>query len=96
MKRLTLTDAICIDEVFVDFDEYCKYALVIQDFHTGEPLDLLRSRRKNITEPYFLSISREERANVRYLISDMYNPYINYVEQYSPNAVSVVDSFHVI
>ena len=45
MKRLTLTDAICIDEVFVDFDEYCKYALVIQDF---------------------------------------------------PNAVSVVDSFHVI
>lgn len=26
----------------------------------------------------------------------MYNPYIAYVEKYFPNAVSVVDSFHVI
>lgn len=96
MNRLALTDAICVDEVFVDLDEYCKYTLVIQDFHIGEPIDLLRSRRKNVTEPYFLSIPREERAAVKYLISDMYNPYINYVEQYFPNAVSVIDSFHVI
>lgn len=33
---------------------------------------------------------------MKYLISDMYNPYISYVEKYFPNAVSVVDSFHVI
>lgn len=96
MNRLPLTDAICVDEVFIDLDEYCKYALVIQDFHTGEPIDLLRSRRKNVTEPYFLSIPRDERAAVKYLITDMYNPYINYVDQYFPNAVPVIDSFHVI
>ena len=53
MNRLTLTDTSCVDEVFVDLDEYCKYALVIQDFHTGEPIDLLRNRGKNITVPYF-------------------------------------------
>lgn len=27
---------------------------------------------------------------------DMYNPYISYVGKYFPNAVPVVDSFHVI
>lgn len=96
MDRLPLTDAICIDEVFLDMDEYCKYALVIQDFHTGDPIDLLRSRRTNVTEPYFVSIPIEERNAVRYLISDMYNQYISYVDKYFPNAVSVVDSFHVI
>lgn len=96
MDRLPLTDAICIDEVFLDMDEYCKYALVIQDFHTGDPIDLLRSRRANVTEPYFVSIPIEERNAVRYLISDMYNQYISYVDKYFPNAVSVVDSFHVI
>ena len=96
MDRLPLTDAICIDEVFLDMDEYCKYALIIQDFHTGDPIDLLRSRRTNVTEPYFVSIPIEERNAVRYLISDMYNQYISYVEKYFPNAVSVVDSFHVI
>lgn len=56
LDRLTLTDAISIDEVFLDMDEHCKYALVIQDFHTGDPIDLLRSRRSNVTEPYFTSI----------------------------------------
>ncbi len=61
IDRLPLTDVISIDEVFLDMDEYCKYALVIQDFHTGDPIDLLRSRRTNVTEPYFVSIPPEER-----------------------------------
>lgn len=96
MDRLSLTDAISVDEVFLDMDEHCKYALVIQDFHTGDPIDLLRSRRANVTEPYFASIPLEERLAVKYLISDMYNQYIAYVDKYFPNAVPVVDSFHVI
>lgn len=49
---------------------------MIQDFATGEPIDLVINRRKEIT--------------------DMYRPYINYVDSYFPNAISVVDSFHVI
>lgn len=96
LDRLSLTDAISVDEVFLDMDDYCKYALVVQDFHTGDPINLLRSRRTNVTEPYFTSIPIEERLEVRYLISDMYNPYIAYVEKYFPNATPVVDSFHVI
>ena len=96
MDRLPLTDAICIDEVFLDMDEHCKYALVIQDFHTGDPIDLLRSRRVNVTEPYFVSLPTSEKNSVKYLISDMYNQYISYVDKYFPNAVSVIDSFHVI
>jgi len=96
LDRLPLSDIISIDEVHLELDPYCKYALVIQDFYTGEPIDLLCSRRVNVTEPYFVSIPIEERIKVKYLISDMYNPYINYVEKYFPNAVPVVDSFHVI
>lgn len=96
MDRLPLSDIICVDEVHLDMDDHCKYALVIQDFYTGDPIDLLRSRRINVTEPYFVSIPAEERNAVKYLISDMYNPYISYVDKYFPNAVSVVDSFHVI
>ena len=96
MPRLPLSDVISVDEVHIDMDRRCKYALVIQDFHTGDPLDILISRREEITEPYFAAIPIEERLGVRYLISDMYNNYINYVEKYFPNAISVVDSFHVM
>lgn len=59
-------------------------------------IDMLRSRRSDVTEPYFVSIPLQERTAVRYLLSDMYNPYLSYVDKYFPNAVPVVDSFHVI
>ena len=62
MDRLSLTDVVSVDEVHVELDDYCKYALVIQDFHTGEPIDLLRSRRSNVTEPYFAAIPKEENS----------------------------------
>ncbi len=96
MERLPLSDIISVDEVYTDMDKDSKYALVIQDFYTGDPIDLLRSRRTKITEPYFASIPKEERYKVRYLLSDMYNPYLSFVDKYFPNAVPVVDSFHVI
>lgn len=94
MDRLPLTDIISVDEVFLEFDKHCKYVLVVQDFYTGNPIDLLSSRRTDSTEPYFMNIPLEEQARVKYLISDMYNPFIQWVGKYFPNAVSVVDSFH--
>lgn len=36
LDRLPLSDIISIDEVHVDLDDYCRYALVIQDFYTGD------------------------------------------------------------
>ena len=96
LKRLPLTEIVSVDEVFIDMDDDCKYALVIQDFFTGDPIDILRSRRTKVTEPYFASIPMEERLRVRYLLSDMYNNYLRFVDKYFPNAVPVVDSFHVI
>lgn len=96
LDRLPLTEAVSVDEVYVEMDSDCKYALVIQDFVTGDPIDMLQSRRNNITEPYFANIPMEERSKVKYLISDMHNPYIAYVDKYFPNAISVVDSFHVV
>lgn len=96
MKRLPLTEAVSIDEVYLDMDPQCKYVLVIQDFRTGDAIDLVKSRQNKDTEPYFASIPLEERNSVKYLISDMYNPYISYVDKYFPHAISIVDSFHVM
>lgn len=96
MERLPLGEAVSVDEVYLDMADDCKYALVLQNFSTGDTIDLLKSRKQNVTEGYFASIPKEERFAVRYLISDMYNEYIRYVDKYFPNAISVVDSFHVV
>ena len=71
MKRLPLTDAISVDEVYLDMDKSCKYALVIQDFYTGDQIDIIHSRLDKVTEPYFSNISLKERASVKYLISEL-------------------------
>ena len=96
MPRRQLSEVICIDEVHVNISRVCKYALVIQDFLTGEPIDMISSRHQDVTEPYFANIPKAERFRVKYLITDMYRPYIGYIEKYFPNAVSIVDSFHVV
>lgn len=96
MKRRDLTEVICVDEVHLEIPRVCNYALVIQDFISGEPLDLVVSRRKEITEPYFAHIPAGERARVKYIVSDMYGPFIDYSKTYFPKALSAVDSFHVI
>lgn len=96
MRRLKLPEVLCVDEVYLNMDTNCKYVLVLQDFQTGSAIDLVISRRSKDTDPYFLKIPREERNNVKYIVSDMYNPYIAYVNKYFHNAISVVDSFHVI
>ena len=96
MPQRQLTEAICIDEVHVDINYKCKYALVIQDFLSGEPIDMLESRREEITEPYFANLPLSQRAKVKYLVTDMYRPYLGFVDKYFPNAISVIDSFHVV
>ena len=96
LDRLPLPEVISIDEVHLETETGSKYALVIFDFLTGEVVDILKSRRQEITEPYFASISKEERMKVEYLIADMYAPYYTYIEKYFLHAIPVVDSFHVV
>ena len=96
MPRRQLPEILCIDEVYLGISKKCNYALVLQDFVSGEPIDLIINRRNEITEPYFSRIPYKERARVKYLVSDMYRPYQDYVKEYFPNATPVVDSFHVI
>ncbi len=96
MKRLPLPEIICIDEVYTNFRDDCKYSLVIMDFITHEIIDILPSRREQHTNSYFLSIPIEERSKVKYIISDMYEPYLKYMNRYFPEAETAIDSFHVI
>lgn len=96
MKRLPLTEAICIDEVHTETVSYSKYSMIILDFISGQPIDMLPSRQKRDTGNYFVSIPLEERKKVKYLITDMYNPYLALAKAYFPNAICAIDSYHVI
>lgn len=43
-KRAALSEILCIDEVFTNPDFKSKYAVVLLDFYTNMPIDLVKSR----------------------------------------------------
>ena len=96
LPRLPLPDILSIDEVYMKFDKANLYPVILMDFRTGQIIDLLPNRYTQTLEDYFLHIPREERNKVNIIISDMYDTYLDLAERYFPNAVSIIDSFHVI
>ena len=96
IRRLPLPEILSVDEVFLDIDYKHRYALILMDFNTLDIVDILPNRWEETTNAYFLSIPLDERKKVKFLICDMYNPYINYTKRYFPNSIAIIDSFHVV
>ena len=95
LPRLPLPEYLSIDEVHMDINEKDKYAFVLMDFVTGEIIDIVHNRRQDTIQSYLLTIDMEERKNVKVIISDAYRTYMDFVTDFFPEAISVLDSFHV-
>ncbi|MEG0775799.1 ISL3 family transposase [Clostridium sp.] len=84
---------ISFDEFKADTDEG-KYAFIINDPIHKKTLEILPSRRKEFLMQYFTKV--ENRRDVKFIISDMYEPYLLVQKIMFPNAKYVVDRFHYI
>ena len=89
----TLPEVISLDEFKAD-TKYCKYAFIINDPIKKRTLDVLSSRKKDYLISYFTRV--ENRNNVKYVISDMYEPYLIVTKVMFSKAKYVVDRFHYI
>ena len=95
-RRFPLTPVICIDEFhFAGNPSGLKYPCVITEPYTGTILDVIKTRRKDWLFEYFSQIPEKERSQVRYFITDMYEVYRTCRKRFFPNAIHVVDRFHI-
>ncbi len=82
----------------ISFDEFKadtnagKYAFVLNDPIHKKVLDILPNRTKEHLIQYFTHT--ENRRSVEYIISDMYEPYLQVQKVMFPHAKYVVDRFH--
>lgn len=95
MKRLPLPAYMCIDESYSFKSEDSSYVCMFVDFETGDPIDILPSRRKEVLLEYFRKIPLEERRNVRIVGIDMWNTYRSVVKELFPRAVLSADHYHI-
>ena len=96
IKRKTLPERICIDETYAFQSDTSKYICLLLDFDTQKPIDVLPSRHFEYLKSYFLKIPKKERENVLFLCSDMYDCYRSVAKACLPNAITIVDHYHVI
>ena len=62
----------------------------------GKIIDIVEDRKLNNLMKYFSRYSRSSRMNVEVVIIDMYVPYISLIKTMFPNALIVIDKFHLI
>ena len=62
----------------------------------GKIIDIVEDRKLNNLMKYFSRYSRDSRMNVKVIVIDMYTPYISLIKTMFPNALIVIDKFHLI
>ena len=95
-KRKTLPEVLCIDEFKNLSFGKGKYACLLLNYQNGEIVDVLPSRRLDYLQYYFNKIPKEEKENVKFLISDMYDGYKHLHDYVFHKSVFVIDAFHYI
>ena len=86
----------------LSFDEFksVKSADGAMSFHmcngiTGQTIDIIEDRRLFSLLKYFLYYSFKARSHVKFIVIDMYSPYISLINKMFPNAKIIIDKFHL-
>lgn len=97
VPRINLPTIICMDEVHLPLVSYnSSYVFLMMDFETNNLIEILPTRRKQYLSRYFAKIPKNERLAVKYVCIDMWPTYRDITHKYMPDALVIVDSFHVV
>ena len=87
----------------LSFDEFksVKSADGAMSFHlcngeTGQTIDIVEDRKLLSLLQYFSYYSFNARKSVKFIIIDMYSPYVSLIKKMFPNAQIIIDTFHLI
>ena len=86
----------------LSFDEFksVKNADGAMSFHmcngiTGQTIDIIEDRQLDNLIKYFFYYDYKARSRVKFIIIDMYSPYVSLIKKMFPNANIIIDKFHL-
>ena len=87
----------------LSFDEFksVKSADGAMSFHmcngiTGQTIDIVEDRKLLSLLKYFGYYSFKARKSVKFIVIDMYSPYVSLIQKMFPNAQIIIDTFHLV
>ena len=72
-----------------------KMSFIMVDGENGKMIDIVQDRKLLSLLKYFSYYTHKARANVKYIVIDMYSPYITLIQKLFPNAKIIIDKFHL-
>ena len=86
----------------LSFDEFksVKSTDGAMSFHmcngeTGQTIDVVEDRKLLSLLKYFCYYSFKARKSVKFIVIDMYFPYVSLIQKMFPNAQIIIDTFHL-
>ena len=95
-SRGKMPKVLSIDECYNKHQFNKAYSCIFFDFLASKIIDVIEDRSKINIGRYLSKIPREERLNVKYVVIDMWEPYLDVASIYFPDAIVAIDSFHVL
>ena len=94
--RGLLSKVLSMDECYNDGNFHHPYSCILFNFLDQKIIDIVDGREKNTLIKYFQTFSKEELNKVKYVVIDMWEPYLEVTSLVFPKALVAIDSFHVI
>ena len=91
----SVVEIIGIDEISLK-KRHKQFILIISDLNRKCVIDVLPNREKVTLSSWFNSLSEEQKNKIRLVSIDMWEPYLQAINQQLPQAQVVVDRFHVM
>ncbi len=83
-----------VDEI--SFEKHHKYFTIVYDLSTKNGvLYVSQGRTEESLNEFFSHLSEDQRHSIRAVCLDMWDPYINSVNEFLPNATIIFDRFHI-
>ena len=91
-----LPEALCFDEFKSTKDTSGSMSFIFADAHTHQIIDIVEDRRYNNLKKYFNQFTKKARKSVKFIVMDIYSPYMKLVKHCFPNAEIIIDRFHIV
>ncbi|NJN70289.1 MAG: ISL3 family transposase [Nitrospira sp.] len=96
MRQLRGIEAIGVDEM--QYAKGSKYMTLVYQIDEGfkRLLSVTEGRRVRSLLEFFRALGREQTQKLKYICSDMWKPYLKVIAKKAPQALHVLDRFHIV
>ena len=91
-----LPEVLCFDEFKSTKDADGAMSFIYCDAKNHKIIDIVENRQLKYLKKYFSRYPKNVRNKVKYVVMDMYKPYISLVKEIFPQANIIMDKFHIV